>query len=174
MIDFLKKDQWSPYLVGFLIGILLIFLVLVRHTIGVSGSVARLGAILASLFAHEHAMKIPSIKESLSDPTIFNWQIVFLIGLFFGAFIAAEISKNPNRKRNTVWIHSFGHSKIKRNSAAFFGGTLLLLGARFANGCTSGHAISGGAQLSITSWVFMITLFATAIPTSFLLYHRRK
>ena len=36
------------------------------------------------------------------------------------------------------------------------------LGARFARGCTSGQALSGGAVLSVGSWAFMIMVFAGA------------
>jgi len=32
--------------------------------------------------------------------------------------------------------------------------------ARFARGCTSGQALSGGALLSVGSWVFMMAVFA--------------
>jgi hypothetical protein len=34
------------------------------------------------------------------------------------------------------------------------------LGAALARGCTSGLALSGGALLSLGSWVFMLALFA--------------
>ena len=32
-------------------------------------------------------------------------------------------------------------------------------GARFARGCTSGQALSGGAVLSLGSWAFMFSVF---------------
>jgi hypothetical protein len=32
--------------------------------------------------------------------------------------------------------------------------------ARFARGCTSGQALSGGALLSVGSWAFMMMVFA--------------
>ena len=35
-------------------------------------------------------------------------------------------------------------------------------GARFARGCTSGQALSGGATLSVGSWAFMFAVFAGA------------
>jgi uncharacterized membrane protein YedE/YeeE len=34
------------------------------------------------------------------------------------------------------------------------------LGAVLARGCTSGQALTGGALLSVGSWVFMIAAFA--------------
>jgi uncharacterized membrane protein YedE/YeeE len=44
---------------------------------------------------------------------------------------------------------------------AFLGGILMAYGARFARGCTSGQALSGGAVLSVGSWAFMFSIFAS-------------
>ena len=41
------------------------------------------------------------------------------------------------------------------------GGVLMGLGAKFARGCTSGQALSGGALLSAGSWIFIAVCFAT-------------
>jgi hypothetical protein len=38
-----------------------------------------------------------------------------------------------------------------------------MYGARLAGGCASGHGISGTLQLALSSWVFTILMFATAI-----------
>jgi uncharacterized membrane protein YedE/YeeE len=45
---------------------------------------------------------------------------------------------------------------------AFIGGALMGFGARYARGCTSGQALSGGAVLSVGSWAFMFAVFAGA------------
>jgi uncharacterized membrane protein YedE/YeeE len=42
---------------------------------------------------------------------------------------------------------------------AFVGGAIMGYGARFARGCTSGQALSGGAVLSAGSWAFMFAVF---------------
>jgi uncharacterized membrane protein YedE/YeeE len=36
------------------------------------------------------------------------------------------------------------------------------MGAKLAKGCTSGQALTGGAQLNLGSWVFMLAVFAGA------------
>jgi uncharacterized protein len=46
----------------------------------------------------------------------------------------------------------------------------MLFGARLAGGCTSGHGISGGLQLALSSWVFMISLFSSGIIIALILY----
>jgi uncharacterized membrane protein YedE/YeeE len=56
---------------------------------------------------------------------------------------------------------------------AFAGGALLLFGARLAGGCTSGHVISGIAQLTIGSFIFGMAVFASGILTARTLYKRR-
>lgn len=170
MIEFLKKDKWSPYLVGALIGLLLTGLVGVGHTIGVSTAVARVGALAENAIVSSHVENTPYFKKLLSDGVFFDWRILFLVGIFCGAAVASKISKKEVKDTNTIWTKAFGTSRRKRNMAAFIGGFFLLLGARFAGGCTSGHAISGGAQLTITSWVFMMAVFAVGIPVSLILY----
>ena len=40
------------------------------------------------------------------------------------------------------------------------GGVLMGIGARLALGCTSGQALTGGALLSVGSWIFMMMVFA--------------
>jgi uncharacterized membrane protein YedE/YeeE len=42
---------------------------------------------------------------------------------------------------------------------AFFGGFLILFGARFVGGCASGHGLSGLAILSVTSWITVPFIF---------------
>jgi len=38
-----------------------------------------------------------------------------------------------------------------------------MYGARLAGGCASDHGISGTLQLALSSWVFTILMFGTAI-----------
>ena len=45
----------------------------------------------------------------------------------------------------------------------FGGGFVMLLGARIAGGCTSGHGISGMAQLALGSFVAVAAMFAGGI-----------
>ncbi len=98
--------------------------------------------------------------------------MIVVLGVVLGSYLATKLTKAAPPKNNTIWERAYGPSKVKRNLWAFIGGILLMLGARLADGCTSGHAISGGAQLSITSWIFMCFVFATAIPTAFILYKK--
>ncbi len=73
-----------------------------------------------------------------------------------------------------MWVDQFGNSTLKRNTAAFFGGVLLLFGARLAGGCTSGHMISGISQLALSSFIFGVVTFGAAILMAKYLYRGRE
>jgi uncharacterized membrane protein YedE/YeeE len=48
----------------------------------------------------------------------------------------------------------------------------MLLGARIADGCTSGHGLSGMAQLAVGSMIAVAAMFAGGIATALLLLRR--
>ena len=48
----------------------------------------------------------------------------------------------------------------------------MLFGARLADGCTSGHGLSGTAQLAIGSIVAVAAMFAGGIATALLVLKR--
>ena len=53
-------------------------------------------------------------------------------------------------------------SRSTRLVFAFAGGAIMGIGAVLARGCTSGQALTGGALLSVGSWIFMPATFAAA------------
>ena len=53
-----------------------------------------------------------------------------------------------------------GTAAIQPTYAAVVGGVVMGVGAKLARGCTSGQALSGGALLSVGSWIFIVTCFA--------------
>jgi uncharacterized protein len=71
-----------------------------------------------------------------------------------------------------VWKERFGPSATKRFVAAFLGGVIIMYGARLAGGCTSGHRISGGLQLALSSWLFLAVMFATGLAVSAVLFRK--
>ena len=168
----LRKNVWSPYGTGALIGLLLTALFTVGQRFGTSTGIAKIGALAEYCVCSKHVQNSPHFQEICRDQTVLDWTLVFVIGTFFGSLAASKLSATPQSPRDIIWQKNFGASKAKRAIASFAGGILLMLGARLADGCTSGHAITGGIQLSITSFAFMIALFAVAIPVSLLLYRR--
>ena len=106
----------------------------------------------------------------------YGWMLVF--GMLIGAAVTSRVlgHKQPAQDKGSMpqlWATRFGPSQIKRLSAAFVGGLLLLFGARLAGGCTSGHMISGISQLAVGSFVFGIVTFSVAILTAKFLFRQR-
>ena len=66
----------------------------------------------------------------------------------------------------------FGKSRNLRLVLTFVGGVLVLLGARLAGGCTSGHMMSGMMQTSVSGYLFAVGAFIAAVPTAILLYRK--
>ena len=69
-----------------------------------------------------------------------------------------------------MWVARFGADPVLRWAVALGGGVLMGFGARWANGCTSGHGISGTLQLTASSWLAAICFFAGGIVVAMLLY----
>lgn len=106
----------------------------------------------------------------------YGWMLVF--GMFAGGLITSRLlgKKQPSEDKGSMpqlWVTVFGASRRKRFLAAFGGGVLLLFGARLAGGCTSGHMISGISQLALSSFVFGIVTFGSAIAMAHILYRKR-
>jgi uncharacterized membrane protein YedE/YeeE len=102
---------------------------------------------------------------------IVDWQFALVVMLAVGAFLAARLAGSHFVERiPSLWAWRFGNSRLLRYGAAFAGGAVMLFGARLADGCTSGHGISGGLQLAVSSWVFLASMFMSGIAAAFLLY----
>ena len=158
----IKQARWSPYWVGMGIGVLSwITFALMEKALGVSTSFVRAAGFLEGLVAESHVREAPYFVKYLgtaAEPgSVWDWQFSLVIFLVLGAFLAARLSGSVCRERlPALWVRRFGPSVGKRYFWAFVGGMILLFGARLAGGCTSGHGISGGLQLAVSSWVFMI------------------
>ena len=99
------------------------------------------------------------------------WEVIFLLGAALAAFVVAMLKKEFKlRLIYSNWEKYKGKSALKRIIWAFAGGFILIFGARMAGGCTSGHIISGGMQMAITSLLFAIFVFIGLVFTGKLFY----
>lgn len=95
-----------------------------------------------------------------------QWEVLFLTGAFISGFIISLFRKEFKITLiHSNWEKYKGKSSAKRITWAFIGGFLIIFGARMAGGCTSGHVISGGMQLSLSSLMFSIFVFAGLLLT---------
>ena len=100
-----------------------------------------------------------------------NWEMIFLAGAFLASLIISLIKKDFKiRLIHSNWEKFKGSSTIKRVIWSFVGGFILIFGARMAGGCTSGHILSGGMQIAISSLLFAVFTFTGLLITGKLFY----
>lgn len=171
MQKFLKQKSWSPYTVGTAIGVLSWFTFLsADHALGITTAFESTAAIVEQTVAPQWSESNSFFQKK--SPKI-DWGWILVIGVYFGALVSSKLS--GDRQAETVpplWAKRFGPSTSTRFVGAFLGGLLMLLGARLAGGCTSGHGISGSLQLAASGWLFVIVAFSAGILTSFMLFGR--
>jgi uncharacterized protein len=179
IITVLNKARWSPYWVGTGIGILSwITFALMNKALGVSTTLVRAsGAIeglVSPLYVNSNAYFSKYLGIATDPKPIFEWQFALVAMLAVGAFCAASLSSTRIQESvPELWEKRFGSSKLKRYTVSFFSGIIIIIGARLAGGCTSGHGISGGLQLAVSSWIFFLCLFLSGAITARILYGKK-
>lgn len=101
-----------------------------------------------------------------------SYGLVFVLAMIGGGFIGRKLQKQAPQKLPCAHQRRFGNSSASRYALAFIGGFIVLIGARLAGGCTSGHMMSGMMQTAISGYLFAAAAFCAAIPTAILLYKR--
>jgi uncharacterized membrane protein YedE/YeeE len=102
-----------------------------------------------------------------------NWEVIFLGGTFLSGLILSLIRKQFKIQLiHDNWKKYRGINPGSRIFWAFTGGFILIFGARMAGGCTSGHVISGGMQLAVSSLVFAVFVFAGLLLTGKFFYKK--
>jgi len=100
-----------------------------------------------------------------------SWEVLFLAGGLLSGLVISLIRKDFKiRMIHDNWEKYKGNNFGKRAFWAFFGGFILIFGARMAGGCTSGHVISGGIQLAASSLAFAVFVFAGLLLTGKFFY----
>jgi len=165
----LTDRTWSPYLSGVLIGLLQIpAFLLIGTALGTSSSYVTVGASLAE-FVDPDVRTIAYAAKHLDGAKNW-WQVALVAGIALGALVSASLSGMRRHGIAPVWRHALGTSSpLARFAVAFIAGFVMLAGARIADGCTSGHGISGIAQLAIASFIAVAAMFAGGIATAMFL-----
>lgn len=102
-----------------------------------------------------------------------RWELLFLTGAFLSGLVISLLRKEFKLQlMHSNWTRFKGESSAKRMVWASLGGFVLIIGARMAGGCTSGHILSGGMQLAISSLVFAIFVFSGLLLTGWLFYRK--
>ncbi len=154
------KPYMSPYVGGFVVGVILFLsFFLAGKGLGGSGSLTRFTSVVMNQIAPEHTDNLSYFQQYLTGPNhaLDDWLVYMMVGVFFGAILSGKIN---GRLRAEV-LRGPNISSSKRLLFAFLGGILVAQGARLAGGCTSGHALTGGAMLGVAGWLFFISVFAS-------------
>ena len=164
---------WSPYAAGIFIGLLQIPAFLIIETaLGASSSYVTVGAAIAGLF-DPSLFDIDYVARHIAANGKNLWQVALVVGIAVGAFVSMRLSRAVRAPISPIWSRALGSpSRGLRYAVAFAAGFLMLFGARIADGCTSGHGLSGMAQLSVGSTVAVAAMFAGGITTGLLLLRR--
>ena len=164
-----KDGGWSPYVAGGLSGLVSIGSVwFVGKYLGASTTFVKTTGMLEKVFSPERVAKMPYfIKET---PAI-DWQWMVVIGIAIGAFVAAVTSGSFKLQAvPDLWESRFGSAEAPRAMVAFVGGIIAMFGARLADGCPSGHGLSGGLQLAVSGYVALACFFIGGLISANLLY----
>ena len=95
-----------------------------------------------------------------------KWEVLFLTGAFISGIVISLFRKEFKITLiHSNWEKYKGNSAAKRIIWSFIGGFILIFGARMAGGCTSGHILSGGMQLAVSSLVFAVFVFGGLLIT---------
>ncbi len=175
-----KKEQWSPYVAGVVLGLTgIVAVALGNSLLGASGVFENLGGMLV------RAVTGPSFDSS---PTFAYWNkimrvmppeitfgVILAVGIFFGGMLGAWSSGTLKLRWNDdpLWNRVIGPERWKRWAIAFGGAILLEYAAGIAGGCTSGLAISGGMLLAPAAFLFIAGMFASGIVTALVVYRGR-
>ncbi len=155
----MEQKFWNPYVAGIVLGlVLLISFLWVGHGLGASGTAYRVGLTAAHQIAPAHVEANVYMARTLAAglSPLEHWILFLVLGAFLGGALS---SYSAGRFKLQVLKGPRIETK-HRLIMALSGGLLMGMAARLARGCTSGQALSGGALLSVHSWIFMFAVFA--------------
>lgn len=171
MIEFISQP-WPWYVAGPLIALVMFLLLFFGKNFGVSAN-------LRTMCSIGGAGKMNRFFDFNWKSQV--WNLVFVAGAILGGFLAVNflsdgsevhISEATVEKLSSYGMENpgsnylpdeiFSWSALSTAKGWIFlvlGGFLVGFGARYAGGCTSGHAISGISDLQVPSMVAVVGFF---------------
>ncbi|WP_436516398.1 YeeE/YedE family protein [Ekhidna sp. To15] len=177
------SQPWPWYVAGPLIAFIMLSLLLVGKRFGLSSN---LRSMCAMMGAGKHC------DFFVFDWKAQKWNLVFVVGLFIGGWVSNNFLMNPDgiqlSEATLTELQTLGLSAPGENFvpievftwdnlltfrgliAVVLGGFLVGFGARYAGGCTSGHAISGLSDLQIPSLIAVAGFFLGGLTVTYLIW----
>lgn len=176
-------EPWPWYISGPMIALILFLLLMVGKNFGVSANLRTLCTICGA------DKKIDFFDFDWKSQ---KWNLIFIVGTVFGGFLAKQfltehlavtISTESISRLHELGFQSAGKSYLPNelfDTNALFsmkaililslGGILVGFGARYAGGCTSGHAISGLSDLQLPSLIAVVGFFIGGLIMTHLIF----
>ncbi len=178
----LIKEPWPWYVAGPMIAVVMFVMLYFGKNFGMSANLRTMCAIggagkYAEFFNFDWRSQV--------------WNLVFVLGTITGGYLASEYLSNGHplqlseaivSELNALGVDTQGGGILPESlfgvDALFslrgivmmvFGGFLVGFGARYAGGCTSGHAISGLSDLQVPSLIAVVGFFIGGLLMTFFL-----
>jgi hypothetical protein len=155
VLEAMRAIAWPPVFAGVFIGLLQIpSILLLNQFMGTSSCYVSAASLITRMFTKGVTLTFPYFTDFVT-PQSFG-QVGYALGIMLGSYLSVAYSKFVPPS------DSFNVSP----ATSYFGGMFLIMGARLAGGCTSGHGISGMARLGVSSIVTVGCMFAGGIATA--------
>jgi uncharacterized membrane protein YedE/YeeE len=164
-----KANRLSWWMGGVLMSLLLLLTFSIYgadRPIGASTYVPYFAGVLFGLDPEQYTY-LDKVKNAGS------WEGILLLGALFGGFVTSVFITKTFRLTliPSGWKQYKNNSIVSRLSWSFFSGFIMIIGARLAGGCTSGHFLSGMSQLAMSAMVFGGVVMATLLISGRLFYN---
>lgn len=183
-LEFISQP-WHWAVGGAAIALVLFLLNWMGHSFGVSSTFRTVCAMAGA------GKKIPFFNMDVKADA---WRTTFVIGIVLGGLIAGNFLRSPEAvqiSQSTIDYLStmgiaypdsdakglgyvptdlFNFGNVKGVLMAIVGGFLVGFGARYAGGCTSGHAITGLSHLQLPSLLTVIGFFIGGILMTWVIF----
>ncbi|KAJ3411488.1 hypothetical protein HDV05_002141, partial [Chytridiales sp. JEL 0842] len=136
---------WNPILAGLGVGVAqIVYIAFAKKTLGMS-----------TVYAYIASNILPTLDADMKKNAPFyvpfqgaHDTLILAMGAVGGSYLSSMISGTFGIQTTSIPVWG-----------SFVGGVLLSFGSRIAGGCTSGHGISGIAQLAVSSLVTVAAMF---------------
>ena len=165
----IRRIPW--WIGGILMALLLMFTFSTfgaDRTIGASTYVPYFAGVIFGLDPENYTY-LQEIEKSGS------WEAVLLFGTLVGGFFTAIFITKTFRFSliPTAWKKYKNNSIASRLIWSFVSGFFMIIGARLALGCTSGHFLSGMTQMAISGMIFGGVVMLSLIITGKYFYNTK-
>lgn len=153
-MEIFNNLDWLIY--GILIGLFVpITLLIGNRQFGISSALQNICLVV-----------FPKTKNIFSNYNLEknDWKLYFVLGIVLGGFLGSHIFSNTS-----IQFLPDKYYSIQGILTLLLGGFLVGFGTRYANGCTSGHSITGLSMLKLSSLIATISFFVGGLIFTFLL-----